>query len=137
MRLFRDWVLHNWGLKLLALALSFLLWTTYTAEPVSEVGYALPLEFINVPRDVEIAGDLPTQVQIRVRGRPALLRRLSRADVGITVDLSGHKPGEALIQLTPDLVAAPYGATVVRVSPSQVRVLLVPRRAPTEGPRGR
>ncbi len=137
MHLLREWVLHNWGLKLLALAISFLLWTTYTAEPISEVGYALPLEFINVPRDLEISGDPPTQVQARVRGRSALLRRLSRADLGITVDLSGHKPGEALIPLTPDLVAAPYGATVVRVSPSEVRVLLVPRRAPPESLRSR
>jgi len=136
MSFLREWVLHNWGLKLLALAISFLLWTTYTAEPISEVGYPLPLEFINVPKDLEISGDPPAQVQVRVRGRSALLRRLSRADLGITVDLAGHGAGETRIELTPDLVSAPYGATVVRVSPGEVRMLLVPRRASSPRPRG-
>jgi YbbR domain-containing protein len=130
MRFLREWMLHNWDLKLVALVVSFLLWTTYTAEPISEVGYQVPLEFNNVPKDVEISSDAPTEVQVRVRGRSALLRRLSRADLGIAVDLSGRRAGEMLVELTPDMVSAPYGATVVRISPSRVRVLLVPRRGP-------
>ncbi len=130
MHFLRGLVFHNWGLKLLALALSFLLWTTYTAEPIAEVGYLAPLEYSGISSDLEISGDPPTQVQVRVRGRSALLRRLSRADLGINVDLTGHPAGETLIHLTPDFVAAPYGATVVRIAPSQIRVLLVPRRGP-------
>ncbi len=128
MRFLREWILRNWGLKLVALAVSFLLWTTYTAESISEVGYQVPLEFNNVPKDVEISGDPPTEVQVRVRGRSALLRRLSRADLGIAVDLSGRRAGATLVELAPDMVSAPYGATVVRISPLQVHVLLVPRR---------
>lgn len=128
MSFLRNWVFHNWGLKLLALGVSVLLWTTYTAEPVSEVGYLVALEFTSLPADLEISGDVPTQVQVRVRGRSALLRRISRADLGITVDLSGRRAGEAALELTPQLVTAPYGASVVRISPSHVRVLLVPRR---------
>ncbi|HEX2714711.1 MAG TPA: CdaR family protein [Candidatus Acidoferrales bacterium] len=130
MRFLRKWVFNNWGLKLLALAFSLLLWTTYMAEPVSEVGYLVPLEFSGISGNLEISGDPPTQVQVRVRGRSALLRRLSRADLSIDVDLAGHGASETLIHLTPDLVAAPFGVTVVRINPSQVRVLLVPRREP-------
>lgn len=130
MHFLREWVSNDWGLKLLALALSLLLWTTYKAEPVSEVGYLVPLEFSGISGDLEISGDPPTQVQVRVRGRSALLRRLSRSDLSIDVDLTGHRASEMLIHLTPDLVAAPFGVTVVRITPSQVRVLLVPRREP-------
>ena len=129
MSFLREWVLHNWGLKLLALALSFLLWATYTAAPLAEVGYLVPLEFDNVSRDLEISGDVPVQVHVRVRGRSALLRRLTPAGLGIAVDLRNRRAGELLIPLTPDRVAVPYGATVVSLTPSQVRVLLVPRRA--------
>lgn len=130
MHFLREWVFNNWGLKLLALALSLLLWTTYTAEPISEVGYLVPLEFSGISEDLEISGDPPTQVQVRARGRSALLRRLSRGDLSIEVDLTGHPVGEMLIHLTPDLVAAPYGVTVVRITPPQVRLLLIPRRRP-------
>ncbi len=127
MRFLRKWVLHQWGLKLLALFLSFLLWATYTAEPPAEVGYLVPLEFRNIPAQLEISGDVPTQVHVRVRGRAALLRRLTPADLGITVDLSGRTAGAALIPLSPENVEVPYGAQVVRVTPSQIHLRLVAR----------
>lgn len=129
MGFFREWVLKNWFLKLLALAISFLLWTTYMAEPFTEVSFIVPLEIRDVPDELEISGDVPTQIRVRVRGRAALLRRLAPADLAIGVSLGNAQPGEMLIQLTPNKVEAPYGATVVRIAPSQVRVLLVKRRA--------
>ena len=132
MRFLREWVLSNWLLKLIALGLSFLLWTTYTAEPIVEVGYLVPLEFRNIPADLEISGEVPTQVHVRVRGRAALLRRLSPAGLEVAVDLAGRRPGETRIHLSPDQVTAPYGATVVSISPTEVRVPLLPRRT---GPR--
>ena len=49
MRWLRQFVLRNAGMKLLALAISFLLWSTYTAEPFAEVGYNVPIAFVNVP----------------------------------------------------------------------------------------
>ena len=135
MRFLREWVLKNWSLKLLALAISFLLWTTYTAEPFSEVGYLVPVEFRNVPPNLEISGDVPTQVHLRVRGRSGLLRRLTPADLSLAVDLSSLPAGATLVHLAPDQVTVPYGATVVSIAPSEVRVRLVPRRtAPPSSP---
>lgn len=129
MGLFRDWVLHNWHLKLLALVLSFLLWASYMAEPPSEIGYLVPLEFRNIPANLEIAGDVPTQVHVRLRGRTVLLRRLTPAELTIGVDLAGSAPGETLIRLTAGHVPAPMGAEVVRLAPSEIRLRLVARAA--------
>jgi diadenylate cyclase len=128
MRFLREWVFANWWLKLLALGLSFLLWTIYSAEPVAEVGYVVPIEFRNVPANLEISGDVPAQVHVRVRGRSILVRRLTPADLAISVDLSHAQVGETAFQLTPDQVAAPYAVTVVGVTPSLIRVPLIPRR---------
>jgi YbbR domain-containing protein len=127
MPLLRNWVLHNWHLKLFALLAAFLLWSTYTSEPAAEFGFAVPLEIRNVPSNMEISGDIPSQVRLRVRGRSSLLRRLSAADLGITVDLAGAKPGEMRIELTPDMVETPYGATVVRIAPAEFHLTLVTR----------
>lgn len=124
----RNLVLHNWPLKLLSLLLAFLLWATYTAEPASEVGFQVPLEFTHVPEKLEVASDVPAQVYVRVRGRSALLRRLSAHDFAIQVDLSGSAAGESQLQLTLDKVDAPPGVTVVRVSPSQFRLRLDARQ---------
>ena len=128
MPLLRNWVFNNWHLKLFALLAAFLLWSTYTSEPAAEVGFAVPLEIRNVSPNMEISGDIPSQVRLRVRGRSSLLRRLSAADLSITVDLAGAKPGEIRIELTPDMVETPYGATVVRIAPAEFHLSLVARK---------
>lgn len=129
MSLLRELVLNNWHLKLLALLISFLLWSTYTAEPSAEMGYVVPLEFRDVPEPLEISGEVPTQVHVRLRGRPALLRRLTPGDLTISVRLGGLPEGEARIPLRPGLVETPFGAEVAAISPSEIRVRLAPRPA--------
>lgn len=128
MRFLRKYVFANAPMKLLALSISLLLWTTYNSEPFSEIGLQVPLEFINMPSQLEIAGDVPTSVHVRLRGRSALLRRLIPADLNLRLDLTDRKPGEIQIRVAPDMVGSPYGATVVQVSPSEFHVTLVPRR---------
>jgi YbbR domain-containing protein len=128
MRFLRKYIFANATLKLLSLGVSFLLWTTYTSEPFAEVGFQVPLEFTSMPARLEISGDVPTSVHVRVRGRSALLRRVVAADLNLRVDLKNGKEGASEIRITPDMVGAPYGATVVQVSPSAFQVTLVPRR---------
>lgn len=134
MRWLRRWVLHNWGLKLLALGLALLLWTTYTAEPLSEIGFVVPIEIRDVPDAIELAGEVPTQAQVRVRGRPALLRRLKPYELAIDVNLVDAEPGEKLVPLTTEKMAVPYGATIVRITPPQILLHLVPRRQESQKP---
>lgn len=129
MNFLREWVLPNWPLKLLALAISFLLWSTYTSEPVADVGYLAPLEFRNVPQGLEISTEMPTQVHVRLRGRSLILRRLVPADLTISIDLSGRAAGETLVRLTPEQVDAPFGTEVAAIAPREIRVRLVPRAA--------
>ena len=127
----RKYVFANAGLKLLALAISFLLWATYTAEPYAEVGFLVPLEFTNMPSRLEISGDVPNAARIRVRGRSALLRRMVPADLNLRLDMKDGKEGTETIDFTPEMVNAPFGAAVVQVEPSEIHVTLVPRHAPT------
>ena len=123
----RKYVLANAGLKLLALAISFLLWATYTSEPYAEVGFLVPLEITTMPNQLEISGDVPTAARVRVRGRSALLRRMVAADLDLRLDLKDGKEGSTTMALTPEMVQAPFGATVVQVEPSEIHVTLVPR----------
>ena len=130
MRFLRKYILANAGLKILALAVSVLLWTTYTSEPFAEVGFQVPLEFTSIPSQLEISGDVPTSVHVRVRGRSMLLRRLTPADLSIRIDLKDGREGDSLVRITPDMIAAPYGANVVRVSPAEFHVSLVRSNGP-------
>ena len=130
MNFLRKYVLADAGLKLLALAISFLLWATYTAEPYSEVGFQVPLEFTTMPQQLEISGDVPSVAHIRVRGRSALLRRMVPADLNLRLDLKDGKPGTMKLNISPAMVGSPFGATVVQVDPTEIHVTLVPRHGP-------
>lgn len=130
MNFLRKYIFANAGLKLLALAISFLVWATYTSEPYAEVGFQVPLEFTTMPSQLEISGDVPTVVHIRVRGRSALLRRMIAADLNLRLDLKNGQQGTTTLQITPEMVGAPFGATVVQVAPSEIHVTLVPRHEP-------
>jgi YbbR domain-containing protein len=127
MRWLRRVLLHNWHLKLLSLLIAFLLWAVYTAEPIAEVGYLVPLEFRNLPPGLELAEDVPTQIHVRVRGRPAILHRITPAELSIAIDLSGAAPGELLVRLAADHLDLPPGVELTRISPAEVRIRLVHR----------
>jgi YbbR domain-containing protein len=133
-RFLRGWVLHNWGLKLLALGLSFLLWTTYKSEPVVEIGYDVPIAYVNIPRELEISNDVATQAHVRLRGRSALLRRVARTDIDIRVELSHLRAGENQVPLDQSAVTVPFGAQVVHLTPPGIRVVLSPRHTRPASP---
>jgi hypothetical protein len=129
-RFLRKYIFSNAALKLLALGVSFLIWATYTSEPFAEVGFQVPLEFTSMPPQLEISGDVLTSVHVRVRGRSAFLRRMVAADLNLRMDMKDRKEGSSSVNITPDMVGAPYGATVVEVSPTEIHVTLVQRRGP-------
>ena len=126
----RKYILANASLKILALAISSLLWVTYTSEPPAEVGFQLALEFTNMSPKMEISGEVPTTVHARVRGRSALLRRMTASDLSLQIDMADEKQGDTLVKITPDMIAAPYGTTIVGISPDEFHVTLVPRQHP-------
>ena len=65
---FQRWVLHNISLKLIALVSAVLLWSAVSREPVIEVGFNVPIEFHQVPEDLEITTEVVPQAQVRLRG---------------------------------------------------------------------
>ena len=119
--LFRDL-----GLKVLAAALAVLLWwLTVAGDPVAERGLRVPLEFENVPASVEILGELPDEVEVRLRGPSAVLRRLEAGEVAAIIDLESERWGPRLFDMTADRVrGAPPGVQVTQVIPSTVSLTL-------------
>lgn len=124
MNLLRTLVTRNWTIKLFSLALATILWVTISRQANSEIGIRIPLEYRNIPPQLEVMGDATNSVEIRLRGAAALIREISAADISATLDLGNIAPGEKIIQLTPANVQSPVGVDVVRVSPSQVKLSL-------------
>ncbi len=105
------------GLKVLALALATLLWLTVAGEHVVERSMRVPLEFRNIPPQLEIVGDPPATVDVRLRGSSGVLSRIEPGEVTAVLDLAGARPGSRLFPFHNDEVRAPYGVEVAQVTP--------------------
>ena len=110
------------GLKFVSIALAGLLWLVVSGEQIVERALRIPLEFTNLPAQLEMVGDTPTVVDVRVRGSSGALSRIGSGDLVAVLDLRSARPGRRLFHLTGDDVRSPFGVEVVTVSPSNVAV---------------
>lgn len=111
---------RNPWLKLLAIVVAVLLWLTVTRDQSVERSIRVPLEYQNMPEALEIIGDPPGTVDVRVRGPSSALGRLEAGDVVAVLDLRLAKPGSRLFHLLTDQVRTPWGIEVAQVSPPTV-----------------
>ncbi|MGH9331920.1 MAG: CdaR family protein [Vicinamibacterales bacterium] len=109
--------LRNLWLKVLAVTLAALLWLTVAGEHIVERSLRVPLEFRNIPPGLEIIGDPPATVDVRVRGSSGVLSRLTPGEVVVVLDLRTARAGSRLFHLRSDEVQAPYGVEVAQVVP--------------------
>ncbi len=113
---------HNLGLKLLALLIGFVLWGLISHQPLVEVGLRIPVEYRNVPANLEVSSEQSPILHVRLRGPAALVRRASRADVIAALDLSDATPGVRSYPLASHVIHAPYGLEVVNVWPDRLQL---------------
>ena len=93
---------------------------TVSGEETVERGLRVPLELQLFPAGLEIQGEAPSTVDVRVRGTSGVLSRVAAGDVVAVLDLHAARAGNRLFPLTPELVHAPFGVEVVQVTPSTV-----------------
>jgi len=116
----RPWPLRHLGLKVLSLMLAVLLWMTVAGEETVERGLRIPLELQQFPQGLEIVGDVPATVDVRVRGGSSVLSRLGAGDVVAVLDLRTARPGQRLFTVTPEQVRVPFGVEVVQIVPGAI-----------------
>ena len=113
---------RHFGLKCLSIALAALLWLVVSGEQIVERALRIPLEFTNLPAQLELVGDAPTVVDVRVRGSSGALSRIATGELVAVLDLRTARPGLRLFHLTGTDVRVPFGIEVVQIGPSNVSI---------------
>lgn len=123
-----DFVRHlftrNLGLKVLSLAVAVLMWWTVAREPESQVLINVPIEFYQVPKNLQFSSEISPRVQIRVRGPARVLRELTQMDIHPVLDLSGATVGERTYPIRASSIRMPKGAEIEQIIPAQLRLSL-------------
>jgi len=117
-------ITENWTLKLLSLVFALMLWFFIMGERRLEVNYRVPLELQNLPKELMVANEIPSMVDVRISGPRTLLLKVSPNDISITVDLTGLSPGLTSFRRLEERLNLPSGLRVTRLSPSFVDVRL-------------
>jgi YbbR domain-containing protein len=120
------WPFRHIGLKLLSVALAVVLWMAVSGERTVERMLRVPLELQQFPPGLELQGEIPSTVEVRVRGASGSLARLGPADVIAEIDMRGARPGKRLFPLPLAQVRAPFDVQVLQVTPSSIAMLLEP-----------
>jgi YbbR domain-containing protein len=120
---FQRWVLHNFWLKILSLLIATGLWLAISPdqEP-AEVAVRVPIEFRDVPPDLEVSSVTIPEAQIRVRGPERLIRELRTTDIHAELELADAKPGDRTFDLTAQQIRHQRDLHVVQVVPAQVHL---------------
>lgn len=132
----RNLVTRDVGLKVFALALAVLIWTTVHAilEGGTEspsLGLVtlrtfrdLPVWVVAPAADVRAFRVMPAKVDVTVRGEQEILNQLTPRELRVTVVLTDITMARDLRQRVE--VATPPGVTLVRVTPDEVAVIVPP-----------
>jgi YbbR domain-containing protein len=111
---------RNAGWKLLSLLIAVVLWLVVEREPELATSLSAPVEFRNMPTDLDIVGNLPDRVRLEVRGSSGRLSRDNLANVAVAFDLAGAQAGERTYTIRSYNVDLPGGVTFYRAVPSQI-----------------
>ena len=122
----RGSIRKDWVLKLLSLGFALLLWFFVVGEQKAEVNVSIPLELVNIPADLVIANDIPSNIDVRVYGPRSMIRAMATKGVFRVIDLKDATPGKTTVHLSPDSLSLPGAVRTLRIQPSNVEIVLEP-----------
>jgi YbbR domain-containing protein len=104
-RWLRKVLVEDWGLKLLALTITVVLWLAVTGQnkPVTLRVSGVQLNFLR-PEGLEISNEPPGTVDVILTGSKDKIDRIGPRDLVATVDLTDQKAGERVVRLSLDRV---------------------------------
>lgn len=123
MKILKDLFFNNIELKVGSLLLAILLWMQIAGQPVQKT-LLLPVQFVNIPSNMEIANDYEREVEVVIRFRSTA--SFDERELAVVVDLRGVEPGvERSFPLSSESVLnRPYDVEVLDFTPARIRLQL-------------
>ncbi len=115
-----DLVSKDWLLKFISLVLAIGLWYFVGGENRVDKNVMIPIEIINLPRNLVISNQFKKEIEVTVSGPRSLILEMSNRAITRQVDLSSATPGTMVIENDNDHIPVPRGITVQRVQPSSI-----------------
>ncbi len=128
-------VVRHWRMKALSVALAIIAWGMFAYNPGSvQATYLVPIEYRNVPADLEVSQWAPTETRITLSGTQPAFRLFEPATLKIALDVSGGSGLRRIIHVTAKDLSLPANLTLSRVEHNPIVIELHERQV--TGPPG-
>jgi len=119
---------RNLGWKITSLAAAFLLWLSFSGARELTMSISVPVQYRNIPKDLEISSDIAETVHLVLRGPSPLLSRLNGASLPAVIDLGDVRaPGRRTVTLDRRNFSLPASVVLERAVPGQVQLRMEKR----------
>jgi YbbR domain-containing protein len=125
----------DWILRLLSLLFAVFLWYFVVGEDKVDTSIYIPVEIVNLPRELVISNQFKKQLEVSVSGPRGLIDSLRRQRINRTVNLAKAAPGTIVIRNEPEAISLPRGVNILRIQPTHITLLidrLVEKTLPVE-----
>jgi len=110
----------EWFPILISLVLAIVLWFNVGGEQKVDTSVMIPVEVINLSRDLVISNQFKKQIEVAVNGPRSLILEIEKQQITRQIDLTKATPGTTVITNDLDSIPMPRGITVLRVQPSSI-----------------
>ena len=112
-----NWLTDRLGAKALALGVALGLWMAVAGQQSAEMTLTVPIEYQRIAAGVELRGEIPAEVTIRLRGSQLALAALRANSVRLRVSLEHVRDGLNYIALTAHHLDLPAGVELTDMRP--------------------
>ncbi len=109
-------------MKLLAFFLALAAWFAVGSEERTETTLQLALELTNIPKQLMVTNEIPSQVEVRVQGPRSVIRELADDKRRLRIDLADGKPGTRTELISAGALNFPRGVVVSRIRPNAITI---------------
>lgn len=116
----KSLISKDWLQKIVSVLLAVILWYFVGGEDKIDKIVMVPIEIINLPRDLVISNQFKKEIEVTVSGPRSLILDMANKSVTRQVDLSSATPGTMVIENDGAHIPVPRNVEVQRVQPSSI-----------------
>jgi hypothetical protein len=118
----KEYILKNWKLKLLSVALATMLWFVVFLMGETKKEISVPVSTTNLNKGHVIMKIDMAKVDITLTGRVSVLKDIKENDIKVSLNVSNIQEGENVFNITKSNVQIPRGVQIGDIRPSSVKI---------------
>jgi YbbR domain-containing protein len=113
-------IAKEWLPALISLLLAVVLWYNVGGEQTVDTSVMIPVEVINLPRQLVISNQFKKEIEVTVNGPRTLILEMENQQISRQIDLSQATPGTTVITNDVSSIDLPRGIDVLRIQPASI-----------------